>query len=91
MQKGVVSGLESDSDEDENVHWSYVWPKDLVRYFLKINNQTSPIAEKYNELRVKPLKKAQKKIETAQLKNWFAQRTGTEEYKVQKSNDLTSL
>ncbi len=52
--KQVKCGLD-DSDSDDDTQWSYVWPKELVRHFLKINNQSSPIAEKYDEYRLKPL------------------------------------
>lgn len=65
MGKTVMSGLESDSDSEDRCQWSYNWPYGLVRHFLKINNQTSPIAEKYEEFRLKPLEAVQKEIDSA--------------------------
>ena len=93
MQHGktVISGLESESDSDDNCLWSYVWPKELVRYFLKINNQTSPIAEKYEEYRLKPLEAVQKEIDTAQLNLFYAHRKGTEDTVMEKIDDLKGL
>ena len=90
LVRQVKCGLD-DSDTDDDTQWSYVWPKELVRRFLKINNQSSPIAEKYVEYRLKPLESIQKEIDNAKVNLFYAQRTGTDGEVMERISELKKL
>lgn len=78
----VVSGLpDSDVSDDEvdEKPWYYVWPPQLVRHFMKVNNQKKQIAEKYDEFRLNPLEAIYKEIGDLRLDMFYKYRKGCSE------------
>ena len=38
MMSGLPDSDVSDDEVDETL-WNYVWPKEIIRHFMKVNNQ----------------------------------------------------